>query len=535
MSTRTLVLLALVMALLGTLANLPQRVAQAAARPDVVVFYLDDLAAYPMRLWADPSVTPNLARFAKQGMRFERAVASTPLCGPARANLLTGQYGHNSGVTQNHVGPFDQRGTLSPKLRARRLQDRLHRQVHQSPRAGLPHAREDVEPGQGLEPLRDHVGRAGGVLRLAPVPQERDLALRLGTDRPLLLPGSETCRPPHRRYAGEQAALHDGIALRRPRPDHAHGALQGPSRLCRGRWLGRPGVQRSGPLRQAALRPCPPLRSQPSYALRERCEALLTIDWVVGEVQRALSAAGRSWNTLQIVTADNGWLMGDHRLVGKGVPYSARVPLFMRWPAVMGNQLRIVREPVSNVDLAPTICALAGCAMPKADGINIVPLIKHTRSWMGRDFVWTELLHNDIHWTKSPKARPGWAGLETTRRYSKTPWAYAQATAPARRSCTTSRRTRTACGTSRASRHTPTGSRTCAACGGRSGTATESAGSRARRSSCEAPEPRGTQEPCALAQAAADYDGSMGSEGACSRRASSTNGRANALMTPETR
>ena len=83
-----LVVLALALALVGTLLDLPGRTVEAApARPDVVLFYLDDNAPYPARLWNDPGRTPNLARFANAGMEFRNAIATTPMCGPARAAL----------------------------------------------------------------------------------------------------------------------------------------------------------------------------------------------------------------------------------------------------------------------------------------------------------------------------------------------------------------------------------------------------------------------------------------------------------------
>lgn len=110
---------AVVLALLGTLFNLPQRVAEAAPpRPDIILFYLDDNAPYPVRLWNDPARTPNIARFVNHGLGFRNALAVTPQCGPARAALLTGQYGHNNGVTRNDMRAYEQRGSLSPKLRS---------------------------------------------------------------------------------------------------------------------------------------------------------------------------------------------------------------------------------------------------------------------------------------------------------------------------------------------------------------------------------------------------------------------------------
>src|SRR4029078_13655370 len=47
------------------------------------------------------SETPNLDRLASEGVRFDRAYASTPLCSPWRASFLTGQYMSANGWTGN--------------------------------------------------------------------------------------------------------------------------------------------------------------------------------------------------------------------------------------------------------------------------------------------------------------------------------------------------------------------------------------------------------------------------------------------------
>ena len=56
------------------------------------------------------------------------------------------------------------------------------------------------------------------------------------------------------------------------------------------------------------------LRPEASYDLRTRCEETMTVDWAVAEVSAALEDAGRLDDTLLVFTADNGYLLGDHRL-----------------------------------------------------------------------------------------------------------------------------------------------------------------------------------------------------------------------------
>ena len=128
-----------------------------------------------------------------------------------------------------------------------------------------------------------------------------------------------------------------------------------------------------------------------SYDLVPRCEQSLTADWVLGKVLRALRSAGRLEDSLQVVTADNGWLMGDHRIEGKTYPYATPVPLYVRWPAVLGGERRTVPEPVTNLDWLPTFCELAGCGVPNADGMSILPLITGRADRLERKFLEPEL------------------------------------------------------------------------------------------------------------------------------------------------
>lgn len=79
----------------------------ASEKPNIVLFYIDDLAwngtPVPMDASMDNSrmpalQMPNLERLARQGMRFRNAYGS-PQCSPARASLQTGQSAPRSGFT----------------------------------------------------------------------------------------------------------------------------------------------------------------------------------------------------------------------------------------------------------------------------------------------------------------------------------------------------------------------------------------------------------------------------------------------------
>jgi arylsulfatase A-like enzyme len=97
---------------------------------------------------------------------------------------------------------------------------------------------------------------------------------------------------------------------------------------------------------------------------RAVCEALLGVDEAVTSVFDALATAGRLENTYVVVTSDNGFHFGEHRLLSKGDLYeeSIRVPLLVTGPGVLpGSDARLT----SNIDLAPTFLDWAGVQHPK--------------------------------------------------------------------------------------------------------------------------------------------------------------------------
>jgi N-acetylglucosamine-6-sulfatase len=71
-------------------------------RPNVLVVLLDDLRWDAPGYAGNPHVTtPNIDRLAREGVNFRNAFATTSLCSPSRASLLTGVYAHRHGVTNN--------------------------------------------------------------------------------------------------------------------------------------------------------------------------------------------------------------------------------------------------------------------------------------------------------------------------------------------------------------------------------------------------------------------------------------------------
>lgn len=109
------------------------------------------------------------------------------------------------------------------------------------------------------------------------------------------------------------------------------------------------------------------------YYYRRRLQTLQTVDELVEELVTKLDKAGQLDNTFIVYTADNGYHIGQHRLLpGKACGYEEdiNVPFIMRGPGIPKGAVSDVVS--SHTDLAPTFLTFAGAPLrPEFDGSPI--------------------------------------------------------------------------------------------------------------------------------------------------------------------
>src|SRR4029079_8373461 len=130
------------------------------------------------------------------------------------------------------------------------------------------------------------------------------------------------------------------------------------------------------------------LRSHPSLtatqianidaAYRKRAQSVEAVDDLIGRLQTTLVEKGLAANTYIFFSSDNGYHMGDHRLMpGKMTAFETdiRVPLVVAGPG--GRAGREGARVTENVDLYPPFVRLgrAGTS-PLVDGKSLVPLLR---------------------------------------------------------------------------------------------------------------------------------------------------------------
>ncbi|MBM3787994.1 MAG: hypothetical protein FJW30_26905, partial [Acidobacteria bacterium] len=74
-------------------------------KPNIVIFLADDHGWNIAGCYGNRVVkTPNLDRFATEGLRFTAMFAGSPTCSPSRAILYTGLHSARNGLMGNHSG-----------------------------------------------------------------------------------------------------------------------------------------------------------------------------------------------------------------------------------------------------------------------------------------------------------------------------------------------------------------------------------------------------------------------------------------------
>jgi len=100
------------------------------------------------------------------------------------------------------------------------------------------------------------------------------------------------------------------------------------------------------------------------------------VDRSVAATVERLRRLGELERTLVVFTSDNGYLLGEHRYLGKRLPYegSVRVPLVVRGPGVRRGAR--VDHLVTTVDLTRTMAKVSGAQAPYVlDGVGLRPLL----------------------------------------------------------------------------------------------------------------------------------------------------------------
>jgi N-acetylglucosamine-6-sulfatase len=385
---RPLWLLPALIALVGAVGNAADAVADvpaASTKPNIVLILTDDEDV------ASHAFMPKTrALLERRGVSFDNFFVSYAFCCPSRASILRGQYAHNTQIVGNELpyGGFE-------KLRQRGLEDStvatwlqaagyhtallgkyINRYVPEND--GVPPGWNEWYVGGNAHPSYDYtLNENGRVVAYGREPEDylNDVLTRKAVG---VIEATARRQQPLFLYVSTFTPHSPAVSPPRHKDLFVDAELPRPPAFDEADVSDKPAVVRS----------FPPL-DEPAIAwledeYRRRVRSLQAIDDMVEAIVAALEKTGSLESTYVIYTSDNGFHMGEHRMIaGKDTAYEEdiRVPMILRGPGVPeGAQIDAM---ALNVDLAPTFAEIAGIKPPRfVDGRSLLPLLDDPeRSW----------------------------------------------------------------------------------------------------------------------------------------------------------
>lgn len=334
-------------------------------RSNVLYIFTDQQSADAMSCAGNPDVrTPATDRLAAEGVRFDRAYCTFPLCTPSRASMFTGRWAHQVGVRYNEQ-------SMTDEARENGIGNLLSAGGYDCGYGGkwhIPYA-SPMEKGHGFEYINafDDFTLADDTIEF----------MRRGRDRPFFCVAS---------FDNPHGICEHGANLPLP---------WGP--------VGDPPPVEDCPLLPANHAPAP---FAPAVGIQrgdwspERWRRYLwtyyrlveQVDREIGRILDAVDELGLADSTLVVLSSDHGDMLAAHRMIQKLPLYDecCRIPMIVRAPG--GRAAAVDERLVSNgLDLYPTICDYAGVEPPfDAPGRSMRPLLEGAPADGWRDEVVVE-------------------------------------------------------------------------------------------------------------------------------------------------
>ena len=387
-------------------------------KPNIVLVYADDVdcetvfGTFPQQETESIRFT-NLKAMAEQGTRFTNFHVTTPVCGPSRACLYTGQYAHRNQCRVNDpefirsigfsggYSTFDPDNEMALWMKQAGYQTAhvgkyLHSGFYPNKKNG-DLWKNVIPPGWD----KFHVALGGRYfgfpsydktenqfLQSAGNEYRTDWDVRQATkmiqghsidDGPLLLCWSPIAAHIPRQGESMVAERHQSLHCDAELPEFAKRVAVIPKNQ----------VEEM----QKVMAPTKQQQAQLQDIYKNRLRALEALDEGIGALRSELKKRNMLENTIFIFTSDHGFRYSQHRHYGKRLPYDriTRVPFLVTGPGVPKN--RKCNQLLANIDIAPTLVELAGAQQPATcDGkpFSKLMLNPEAHAELGRDGILIE-------------------------------------------------------------------------------------------------------------------------------------------------
>jgi arylsulfatase A-like enzyme len=387
-------------------------------KPNLLVILVDDLRHDEFGAGGHPYMkTPHIDRLAAEGVLFERAFHTTPICSPNRASIVTGQYASRHGIIDNVA-----RDAMSHALPNYHLA--LQKLGYRTAHVGKWHMGNDGMPRPGydrwvsfdghgriVDPKLNHDGKyvehRGYITDLLNAEAVEFVTAK--HDRPwsLFLAHKAVHPDAHQKADGTlDMSLYGGyIAAERHAELYRDAIFPKTPNM-----LPPAAVAKAKPAWAEALQLKASTGAQAGLAvigagtqeeIRQRARMMASVDEGVGMLFDALARTGQLDDTFILFLGDNGYFFGEHGLGPErrfAYEEGIRSPFLVRYPGRAKPGTRI-KDLVICQDIAPTLIALAG-GRPGAhiQGRSLLPLLAGKRAGWRKSILIEYWAENAMPW-----------------------------------------------------------------------------------------------------------------------------------------
>jgi N-acetylglucosamine-6-sulfatase len=344
-------------------------------RPNIVFILTDDLALNTVQFM------PHVLEMQKKGVTFANYFVTDSLCCPSRSSIFTGRFPHDTGIFTNtgKDGGFqafhnrhEEQATFATALASAGYRTAMmgkylngYKPQNDPPETGW--SLWEVA-GNGYPQFNYDFSDNGKFIRAGHEPGDylTDVLAAKAVDFVKQSAGSPfaievATFSPHAPYTPAPRDADAFPGLRAPRT----AAFNAAPDASMPQWLKAHPELSAGAIARI------------DADFRKRAQSVQAVDKMIGELEDAVASIGEAGNTYFVFSSDNGYHMGEHRLMpGKMTAFDTdiHVPLIVIGPGIAPG--RVVQDIADNIDLNPTFAEIGGlAAAANVDGRSLVPLL----------------------------------------------------------------------------------------------------------------------------------------------------------------
>lgn len=374
--------------------------------PNIIVIVGDDHSAAALGCYGNEIIrTPNLDKFASEGLKFTNAYSNAPVCSASRQSVLCGKYPHSTGVTLLQTAFRDEGNlTIAEILREKGYHTAVVGKTH------FNNYRDEFPPDHGFDLMIPHTDR-NKYLSENPGKSVPDSIKTLGKWRPFNDPARIWLNAdvlPAAEWADQGSAAWDA----RNAIDFINENKENPFFL----WVGFHEPHSPFPFPIEFKGKYDPSRitlpegspeddrfipevfrdlsdKDKKGIIASYYTSVEYMDENFGKILDAVNKSGLRENTIVIYIGDQGYLLGDHKRFEKHTMWDPAI----KAPFILSDGRESSGGDANNalvqfIDIAPTILELSGLAIPEEmQGKSLVPIIKEKKHVVN-DFVFAEFL-----------------------------------------------------------------------------------------------------------------------------------------------